>query len=304
MRILITGVTGFAGRHLVAELGAHGHQAYGFDLGTAPADMALSGYSAGNILDPAAVRAAITRHSPDACVHLAGYAFVPAGKSAPLSMLDVNLMGTVCVLEAFREMRPSAPLLMISSAHVYGSRPRPAAIRETDPLDPDSFYAVAKAGADVTARLYATQFGMPVVVARPYNHIGPGQSPLFVVPSFARQVKAIAAGAEPVIRVGNLESRRDFTDVRDIARAYRLLLERGQPGQAYNIASSRTVKISDILQRLCQLARIEPTIERDPARYRPDTLAPELDTGRILADTAWTPIIPLEQTLRDVLAAS
>jgi GDP-4-dehydro-6-deoxy-D-mannose reductase len=304
MRVLITGITGFVGRHLAAELAGHGHVVFGFDLGTPPACLALAAFHPGDILDGAALRRAVAACAPDACVHLAGCAFVPAGTSAPVNMVEVNLMGTLQVLEAFRETRPAARLLVVSSAHVYGNGPRPAAIVETDPLAPDSFYAVAKAGADTTARLYAAQFGMPVLVSRPFNHIGPGQSPLFVVASFAQQVKAIAAGGEPVIKVGNLDSRRDFTDVRDVARAYRLLLERGRPGSAYNIASGHLARIGDILQRLCELAGVNPRIVQDAARFRPDRPAPVLDTARLRSDTGWEPAFSIEQTLRDVLAAS
>ncbi len=304
MRVLITGVTGFVGRHLVTELAAHGHVACGFDLGKPSQSLALESFHPGDILDADALRRTVSACQPDACVHLAGCAFVPAGQSAPIRMMDVNLMGTLRVLEAFREAGPAAKLLVVSTAHVYGSSPRPGVVVETDPLVPDSFYAAAKAGADTAARLYAAQYGMPILVARPFNHIGPGQSPLFVVASFAQQVKAIAHGAEPVIRVGNLDSRRDFTDVRDVARAYRLLLERGRPGSAYNIASDRMARIGDILQSLCELAGIAPRIVRDEARYRPDQPAPVLDTSRLRADTGWAPAFTLDQTLRDVLAAS
>jgi GDP-4-dehydro-6-deoxy-D-mannose reductase len=304
MRVLITGVTGFVGRHLVTELAAHGHTVCGFDMGTPPDRLALEAFHPGDILDAAALRRAVSACAPEACVHLAGCAFVPAGQDSPLRMLDVNLMGTLRVLDAFRETCPAAKLLVVSSAHVYGSSPRAAAIVETDLFDPESFYAVAKAGADSAARLYACQYDMPILVARPFNHIGPGQSPLFVVASFAQQVKAIAAGGEPVIRVGNLDSRRDFTDVRDVARAYRLLLERGRPGNAYNIASDRLARIGDILQHLCDLAGVAPRIVQDAARYRPDLPAPVLDTARLRADTGWAPEFTLEQTLRDVLAAS
>lgn len=304
MRVLITGVTGFVGRHLVTELAAHGHTAYGFDLGAPSAPLALEAFYSGDIVDAAALRRAVSACMPDACVHLAGCAFVPAGQSAPVSMMDVNLMGTLRVLEVFRETCPTTRLLAVSSATVYGSRSRAAAIVETDPLDPDSFYALAKAGADTAARLYAAQYAMPVLVARPCNHIGPGQSPLFVVASFAQQVKAIAAGGDPVIRVGNLDSRRDFTDVRDVACAYRLLLEQGRPGAAYNIASDRLTRIGDVLQSLCELAGVAPRIVQDAARYRPDHPAPLLDATRLRTDTGWAPRYTMNQTLRDVIAAS
>lgn len=304
MRVLVTGINGFVGRHLAAELASHGHAVAGFDLGAPSAGLDPAAFIPGDIGDAAAVQEAIRRSAPDACIHLAGCAFVPAGQSAPQRMLEVNLMGTVRLLEAFRDLRPATRVLVASSANVYGSRPRQAPIAESTPLEPDSFYGASKAGADVAARLYAADYGMPVMVARPYNHIGPGQSPLFAVASFARQVKAIAAGADPVIKVGNLESIRDFTDVRDVACAYRLLAERGRPGEAYNIASGRMIRLGDVLRTLCEYAGIAPRIVCDAERYRPGTGAPLLDTARIRADTGWGARIPLEQTLADVLAAS
>lgn len=303
MRVLVTGAFGFVGRYLIAELRQHGHDIFAYDVGPVPPDLRDVEAASGDVRDAASLRNAIRRAAPDACVHLAALAFVPAGAEDPQAMIDVNILGTIRLLESFRREAPKARVLVVSTAQVYGRIPRPAPLREEDPLAPDSIYAISKAAADDVARLYARQYGMDILVARPYNHIGPGQSPLYVVSSFARQVRAIAAGAPNEIKVGNLDSRRDFTDVRDVARAYRLLLERGRTGEAYNLGSGTQVRIGDILDRLCAQAGVRPRITRDPALYRPDHESPPLDIRKVRDATGWIPGIPLDQTLRDILAS-
>jgi GDP-D-mannose dehydratase len=219
---------------------------------------------------------------PDACLHMAGIAYVPRGWTEPDLVFSVNVEGTIRVLEALRRLAPAARTLVISSAQVYGNTPRGRPLTEDDALEPDNLYGVSKVAADLMALLYARRYGMAVMTARPCNHIGPGQSTDFVVPAFAAQLKAIAAGRrEPVMRVGNLESLREFADVRDVARAYRLLLEGGVGGRAYNIATGKLVKIGDLLERLCQVAGVRPAIEVEPKFYRPTDAQPALDTARI-----------------------
>ena len=301
MRVLVTGACGFVGRHLITELVSRGHTAYGIDLGTAPAGLPVQDFLAVDICDGKAMTAAVQRIAPDACVHLAAVAFVPAGKSAPVKMVEVNVMGTTRLLEAFRCTGSSARILFISTAQVYGSQPRPAPAREQDPLAPDSLYGITKSAADGIARFYARQYGMDILVARPYNHIGPGQDSGYVISSFAHQVRAIRQGAPPLVKVGNLESLRDFTDVRDICRAYALLLEKGVKGEAYNIASGQQVKIGDVLNGLCALAGVHPEIVRDEALYRPDDRCLMLDISLLRKTTGWAPVIPFAQTLADIM---
>jgi GDP-4-dehydro-6-deoxy-D-mannose reductase len=162
---------------------------------------------------------------------------------------------------------------------------------------------VSKAAADQAARLYARHQGLHVVVARPFNHIGPGQQPPFAVPSFVRQLRDVAAGRAAEVRVGNLDARRDFTDVRDVVRAYRLLLERGRPGEAYNIASGRRIAVRDVFDRLCRKLGVEPRIVSDPGLFRPADDSPLLDTRKLRHDTAWAPERDLDATLTDILAS-
>lgn len=301
MRILVTGASGFVGRHFLVEAAAGGHAAFAMDVVPPPAGVACAGFFSACLTDPDALRDTISRCRPDACMHLAGVAFVPTANTDPVGVMNVNIMGTGHLLEAFRTTAPKARILVASSAQVYGHRPRPNPVREEDPLAPDSLYGITKAAADDIARFYASQYGMAAMTARPYNHVGPGQSTHFVVPAFARQVRDIQRGKSNVIKVGNLDSRRDFTDVRDVVHAYRLLLERGEAGLAYNIASGRHTAVRTILDQLCELAGVKPRIERDPALYRPDGACSILDTSRLVAATGWQPQIPFAQTLKDIL---
>ncbi|MBI2441740.1 MAG: GDP-mannose 4,6-dehydratase [Lentisphaerae bacterium] len=303
MNVLITGVGGFVGCHLARELERSGHQVAGFDLGPSPMLPENVVIHPGDIQDSAAVKDAVAATRPEACVHLSGIAFVPEGWRNPAMVFSVNLLGTLNLLEAFRQVAADARVLVVSSAEVYGQRPRPRPVKEEDPLAPDSPYAIAKAAADQLALFYAREHGLKIMTSRPYNHIGPGQNQNFAVASFARQLAAISQGrSKAVLKVGNLDSRRDFTDVRDVARAYRGLLERGVPGKAYNLCAQRTVSIRALLDQLCELSGVKPELQVEAQRYRPAGEWPELDTTRIETQINWKPEIPLSTTLKDILA--
>lgn len=302
MRILVTGANGFVGRHVLRELAQHGHQPLAFVYDGENIDVPDASATAEvEITDSGGVSDAVASWKPDACIHLAGIAFVPEGSSDPTRMFTVNVAGTMHVLDAFRMHRPDARLLVISSSQVYGNEPRGTPARETDPLLPSTHYAVSKASADIMTLTYARSYGMHTMTARPHNHTGPGQSPNFVVPAFAHQLKAMAEGkVEPCLKVGNLDSERDFMDIRDVARAYRLLIEKGRAGQAYNMGSGKAVKIRVVLETLCDIAGVDPDIQVDPARYRDADGCVLLDTGKIERDTGWRTQIELDVTLRDL----
>jgi len=301
MRVLVTGAAGFAARHLVPELAAHGHMVTASDVVDTPRGEAAAVQRA-DLTDRGAVDALVKAAAPDACVHLGAIAFVPDGDQRPGLMTSVNLGGTLNLLDAFASRAPGARIVVVSTAHVYGNRAGAEAVTEEAPLLPATRYAVSKAAADLAALGAAAARGAPVLTARPANHTGPGQPPRFVVPALAAQVRAMADGrTEPVLRVGNLDSEREFCDVRDVVRAYRLLLERGRPGRAYNIGSGRRVPIRTILETLCAAAGVDPRIEVDPARYRPTDYSPVLSTARLQAETGWSAAIALERTLGDVL---
>ncbi len=302
MRVLVTGARGFVGRHVMAELARAGHAPIGADVAK-PGETLPDALLAADLRDAAGMADLVRRLQPEGCIHLGGIAFVPTGWTDPEMVFSVNAIGTVHLLEAFRRHAPDARIVAVTSAEVYGRAPAEQPLTEDAPLRPDNLYAVSKMAADLSALLYARRYGLHALTARPGNHIGPGQSGRFVAPSFAEQLLAIKAGrSEPVIRVGNLDAERDFADVRDVARAYRLLLEKGRPGTPYNVASGRFVTIRSILEELCGLAGVHPEIRVDPERYRPTDRPPGIATRRILDDAGWRPEIPLSRTLADLLA--
>ncbi len=295
----VTGAAGFVGRYLVRELRNAGWATAGFDLPEAAVgDESLE---RGRVEDAASVRRALERCRPDAGVHLAGIASDAAAWEDPARAFAVNAEGTLNVLTEMARAAPTARTLVVSTAHVYGDAPDAGALDEDAPLRPGTLYGLTKLAADRAALLFGKREGRAVIVVRPVNHIGPGQAPDFVIAAFARQLAEVAAGLRtPELRVGNLDSVRDFMDVRDTVRGYRLLLERGTPGCAYNMASGNRIRIGEALERLCAISGVRPRIVTDPARYRPTDASPELNTARLRADTGWRPEIPLEQTLRDI----
>lgn len=301
MRILVTGAAGFVGQHLLAELREHGHEPIGFDRVQATRPANLKWY-VGDLLDRELIDAIVAEAQPNACIHLAGLSFVPDGAASPDMMLTVNVSGTLNILDAFKQHRRESRILAISTAHVYGMSDDDEMISESAPLRPTDMYAVSKAASDLAALGYARAWKMPIMTARPANHTGPGQSTRFVVQGLVTQARAIARGdAPPVISVGNIDSERDFCDVRDVVRAYTLLIEDGKPGLAYNIASGDLIPIRKVLDEICLLADIKPEIKVDPGKFRPKDRSALLNTDRINAYVGWRPEISRSQTLHDML---
>ena len=304
MRILVTGAAGFVGKHLLQELISHQHQVIAVDLKAGEKQDNVTWHEC-DILKPDELNTIVTETKPDACIHLAGIAFVPSADTHPETMLCINILGTLNILNALSKTSPSCKTLVISTGHVYGTPSADKLVTEDMPLHPVTLYAITKAAADSAALGFTENNRLPVMTARPNNHSGPGQSPNFVIPGFVNQAKAIAADkSEPLLRVGNLESIRDFTDVRDVVRAYRLLIEKGQPGEAYNIASCDTVSIGDMLNEICTLTKIAPTIEVDPEKFRPKDHSPVLNTDKLKEHTGWQPKYSRIQTLTDMIKSS
>jgi len=308
MKALITGMAGFAGSHLAELALAEGAQVAGTFLPSAPVDnlTRIAGRAATfpcDLTEPGAAARVFAETRPDRIFHLAGASVVGTSWARRAEVLRANLESTFQVLEALRSHR--VPCLLVSSGEVYGLVPEAdQPITEAQPVAPVSPYALSKACLELYAGYYARAEGLPVVVVRAFNHVGPGQGPGFVWSDIARQVAAIEKGlTPPVLEIGTLHTRRDFTDVRDIVRAYWLALERGEPGQLYNAASGRAVAIRDVLDGFLALADRPIEVRSNPARVRP--IDPPLIVGsaeRLHALTDWVPRVPFERSLADVLA--
>jgi len=300
--ILITGASGFVGPHLARVLAARGARVVGLAAAAAPAGLTLAAWHTTDVLDREALARAIAASRPDAVVHLAGQSSAARSFEQPVETFRLNVTGTWNLLEGVREHAPRARTLIVGSGEVYGPLAEGARAAEDAPFNPVSPYGLSKAAADALAELHARAHGLDVVRTRSFGHTGPGQESRFVVPSFARQIAAIERGAEPVLRVGNLEVSRDLTDVRDIVRAYALLLERGKPGEAYNVCRGVTVRLADMVRMLAGRSRVPVRIEVDPARVRAADVAWLAgDPAKLERDTGWRAEIAFERTLDDVL---
>lgn len=304
MRVLVTGAAGFVGGHAIPELQKAGHTVVAMVMPGQSNKIAGAEITAAVELgDLAGLDSLVQQHKPDACLHLAGMAFVPTAWEQPQEAFRVNVIGTLNLLEAFRRHQPAARILTVTSAQLYGHSVREKPITEDDPPFADSIYSVSKWASDNCTRLYAQRYGMHAMTARPCNHIGPGQSESFAVSSFARQMIEISLGRrDPVMHVGNLESEREFTDVRDVARAYRLLLEKGRAGIAYNISSGRLEKIKTVFEKIASIVGVKPEVKIDEKLYRKTDTQPKISTDRLVKDTSWSVTVPLEQTLNDIVA--
>jgi GDP-4-dehydro-6-deoxy-D-mannose reductase len=300
--ILITGATGFAGSHLLDRLAGRGPLAGWFRPEGRPPDRSRDVEWHGvDLLDPRAVRGNLTDIAPSHVYHLAGAPLVGASWQNVVPQLRANALGTHHLLEAVRGASHACRVLVVTSAQIY--QPADDPIDENARMQPRTPYGLSKLAADQIALHAAEDDGLDVVVARPFNHAGPRQNPDYVVSSFARQIALIEAGrAEPVIRVGNLSTRRDLTDVRDVVDAYVRVMDAAPRGRPYNICSGRAWRIGDLLDELLHLSARAVMVEIDETRLRPaDASVLQGDAGRARAELGWTPRIPVEQMLRDTL---
>jgi GDP-4-dehydro-6-deoxy-D-mannose reductase len=308
MRVFVTGATGFAGSFLVEALLAAGHEVFALVHHQTSHQMLVEHRRmmpmAGDLLDGAQVKTAVSQAQPDVIYHLAGQAYPARSWQDPANTVAVNTIGTVNLLEAAVAYgRPR--VVIVTSAEIYGLvRPDDLPLTEATIPQPRHPYGVSKLAASYFIPIYWQRYQLPVVEARPFNHIGPRQSLGFVVPDFASQLAAIKLGQQKAkLTVGNLDAQRDFSDVRDVMRAYLLLAEKGQPGEAYLICSGRSVAIHQILTTMIELAQVEVEIEPDLARMRPSDVPCLYGSyAKIEQDTGWQPQIPLRQSLADALA--
>ncbi|RKH95529.1 NAD-dependent epimerase/dehydratase family protein [Corallococcus sp. AB030] len=300
MRVLVTGADGFVGRHACATLRAAGDEVVEVH---GPRGEGISSTALHfDIADEAKVKAAVSEVKPDAVLHLAGFSSVAKSHQNPARVFAVNTMGVVHLLTALRESAPKARVLLVGSGEVYGPVAEGTRAEESHRHVPLSPYAASKSSGELAGEQFFRSYGMEVILARPFNHLGAGQDPTFVVPSFAAQIRAIALGTvDPILRTGNLDAIRDFSHVKDVVDAYRLLLLKGEAGQAYNVGSGEGRTIRSLLEEMLQLSGVQASIELDPARLRPSDI-PSLvaDPGKLRA-LGWDPKLTVADALRDVL---
>ncbi len=302
MRALVTGADGFVGKYLVRALQERGGEVSAAGGPSSESELRI------DVLDADTIRHALEVAKPDVIFHLAGQPFVPRAVERPLEAFEVNAMGTVRLLEVVRTlMAGSYPRIVLAgSASVYGRVAESKnPLNEEHPISPVDPYGASKAAAECFGMAAWCSYKLPVTIARSFNHIGPGQSADFVVPSFAKQLARIKVGAEkPVMYVGDLTTERDFLDVRDVVEAYIALAENGDPGEIYNVCSGVPMRIQDILRLLIQIADIPIEVREDPARMRGSDLKTFYGDNAKLCALGWAPKIPLGRSLREIFEAA
>ena len=305
-KALIIGAAGFVGGYLLRHLKEErGCEVVVTKLPGEVLDAADAKVCELDILDKESIIELLFAERPDEIYHLAAQSSVSVAWKNPQLTVDVNVKGGVNLLEALRELYFKPRVLLVGSGEEYGHiRPGCTPINEETLLDPGNIYAATKACQNMLGRIYARAYDLELIMVRAFNHIGPGQAPIFVVSDFCKQAVEIEKGLrEPVMRVGNLSARRDFTDVRDVVRAYALLTEHGIAGQTYNVGSGHAVEIRQVLQTIIERCGAEIKVETDPAKIRPvDVPVIEADITKLNEATGWEPRIPLERTIDEVLA--
>ncbi len=306
---LITGIHGFAGSHLADLLVQKGEKVYGLahsldnSYNIAHLGSEIQVYPA-DICDPFQVKQVLDSVRPEVIYHLAGMSYVPATVDRQEAMLDSHFKGTLNLLEASKQLNLKPKILWVGSSEEYGLVSRQnGRVDESNALNPFSLYGVSKSAAELLANSYYERGELEVVRVRPFNHIGPRQDSRFVIASFAQQIVEIEAGGEPVLKTGNLDSERDFTDVRDTVRAYYLAMMDGTPGEAYNVCSGIARKIGDVLTELIRQAGCSIKVESEAERFRPNIPVNHRgDYSKLRAATGWQPEISLDASIGDILA--
>ena len=297
MKALITGSEGFVGRYLRAELEDSGYEVTGLDLMPGEKTVAV------NLLEPDAIQKLISELKPDMIIHLAGQADVGKSWKIPAKTFEINVIAAVNLMEAVRFAYPEARIVLIGSADEYGRlREAGASVSEETPVHPMTPYAISKIAQEQMGQAYVRSYGMHICMTRSFNHGGAGQRPGFMIPDFAQGIVRVERGEADTVLVGNLASKRDFTHVKDVVRAYRLIAEKGRDGEIYNVGSGTTHSAQEILDRLIGMAKCPVPVRQDPARMRPsDTPVICCDRSKLTRDTGWDPRLTIDEILRDTL---
>jgi GDP-4-dehydro-6-deoxy-D-mannose reductase len=311
MRVLITGITGFAGSHLAEYILREfpNVEVWGLVRWRSPLNNIIHikeklKLVEGDLKDYVSLREALKISKPDRIFHLAAQSFVPTSWKLPAETFAINAIGEINLFEAIRELKLDPLIHIAGSSEEYGLvYENEVPIKETNPLRPLSPYAVSKVAQDMLAYQYFQSYKLKTVRTRAFNHSGPRRGHVFVTSNFAMQIAMIEKGKQPPeIHVGDLTARRDFTDVRDVVRGYWLSLEKGEPGEVYNISSGKAYQIKEVLEILLSYSNVNVKIVQDPERMRPsDVLLLIGDYSKFSNKTGWKPSIPFEQTLKDLL---
>ncbi|HET9451199.1 MAG TPA: GDP-mannose 4,6-dehydratase [Aggregicoccus sp.] len=300
MKVLVTGADGFAGRHLCVHLRESGDEVVELN-GPRAAELSSSGLHV-DLSDEAALREVVDEVQPEGVIHLAAFSSIVKSHAHPARAFAVNALGTTNLLAAVRDRCPAARVLLVGSCEVYGPLAEGERATEDSPLQPVSPFAASKVSAELMAGLFHRNYGLQVVLARPFNHLGAGQAPIFAVPSFAAQLRAIARGdREPVLRVGTLDPVRDYTHVQDMVAGYRLLLREGAVGQAYNLCSGEGRSLRSVLEELLALSGLQVSLELDPTRLRPAEISRLVGVADRVRALGWCPRRSVTEALADAL---
>ena len=305
MKALIIGAAGFVGNYLIRHLREDkGWEVYATKLPHEIVKEETKAVFDLDILKKEEIKEVLQLVQPDCILHLAAQSSVALSWKNPALTVDINIKGSVNMLDAVREMQVNPRILMIGSGEEYGRiLPEETPIVETNCLRPGNIYAATKAAQNMIGKIYADAYGMDIILVRAFNHVGPGQAPLFVVSDFCKQAAEIKKGLRaPSFQVGNLAAKRDFTDVRDVVRAYGLLIEKGRGGETYNVGSGKALEINEILKRIIALAEIDAEVIVEKERLRPiDIPIIEADIEKLQSDTAWSRSYGLDTTLKDTI---
>ncbi len=308
MRALITGIAGFVGAHLAEAIRAETDwEVWGAVIGSVERASAINGVRnlTTDLREPEQARVLVEAARPDWVFHLAAQAYVPQSWADPWDTYQTNIRSQLNLLDAISRLALRPRILIISSNEVYGyARPEDLPLNENAPLRPNSPYSVSKLAQDFMGLQYFLDRQLPIIRVRPFNHIGPRQNARFVAPSFAKQIVEIERGQrEPVLFLGNMAAQRDFTDVRDMVRAYILAIQKGEPGEVYNIGTGTARSVRELLDIMLAHTPIKIAEEIDPAKIRPsDTPISYADPSKFKRQTGWEPRISFQQTCVDILS--
>ncbi len=296
-KALITGSEGFVGKYLRAELEQNGYDVTGLDLVPGPHTVCI------DLLNSEQVNAFIRVEKPDSIFHLAGQANVGKSWQIPQKTMEINVNAAVNLMEAVRTYSPETAILLVGSSDQYGNlKEAGVSVSEETPMKPMNPYAISKVAQEQMGKAYAKAYHLKICMTRSFNHGGAGQKPGFMIPDFASGIVKVERGEQEALSVGNLASRRDFTHVKDVVRAYRLIAEKGTPGEVYNVGSGTTYSAQEVLDKLIAMASCPIPVRQDPARMRPsDTPVICCDRSKLTRDTGWEPTFSIEVIIKDTL---